>query len=113
LASPVGKFGKEKDVVMSGFGEAQITPTELQPTSEMLRAAEEEFRVVFELSAVGITVADPLTGRFVRVNRKFCEITGYRTEELLQMNFGDVTHPDDRERDRMNFQSVLDGGQDH
>ena len=29
------------------------------------------------------------------------------------MNFVDVTHSDDRERDRMNFQSVLDGGQDH
>jgi len=113
LASPVGKFGKQKDVVMSGFKEAQIAATELQPTSKMLRATEEEFWAIFELSAVGITVADPLTGRFVRVNRKFCEITGYRTEELLQMNFVDVTHPDDRERDRMNFQSVLDGGQDH
>jgi len=97
---------------LSSSGGTQVAAAAPRQVSDMLRATEEEFRAIFELSAVGITEADPLTGRFVRVNRKFCEITGYTTEELLQMTFSDITHPEDRERDRLNFQSVLDGGRD-
>ena len=99
---------------MQGLSSSVGTQVAAAPrqVSDILRATEEEFRAIFELSAVGITEADPLTGRFVRVNRKFCEITGYTTEELLQMTFSDITHPEDRERDRLNFQSVLDGGRD-
>jgi PAS domain S-box-containing protein len=28
---------------------------------------------------------------------KFCEITGYSEQELLEKTFHDLTHPDDRE----------------
>ena len=41
--------------------------------------------------------AEALTGRYLRVNPKFCEITGYSEEELLGMTFRDLTHPDDRD----------------
>ena len=34
-------------------------------------------------------------GRWLRVNQKLCEITGYSEEELLRLTFQDVTHPDD------------------
>ena len=60
---------------------------------------EEEFRSIFELSAVGKAQVDPETGRFVRVNKKFCDITGYAAEELTGMTFSEITHPDDRARD--------------
>src|SRR6185312_10017320 len=35
------------------------------------------------------------TGRFLRVNEKFCAIVGYSREELLQKTMRDITHPDD------------------
>ena len=34
-------------------------------------------------------------GRFLRVNRSLCEITGYPGKELLKRTFQDITHPDD------------------
>jgi len=40
-----------------------------------LAIGEAEFRTIFELAAWRVQV-DPATGRFLRVNRKQCDITG-------------------------------------
>src|SRR5205823_10803906 len=68
--------------------------TDLRQTEEALRASEERFRGTFENAAVGIAHRDA-TGRFLRVNEKFCAIVGYSREELLQKNIRDITYPDD------------------
>ena len=58
-----------------------------------------EYRALFELSGVGNVEVDASTGCFLRVNRKFCELVGYKEEELLAgISFLDLTHPDDRAR---------------
>jgi PAS domain S-box-containing protein len=62
---------------------------------DILRKSEADFRTFFELAAVGITQADPQTRRFVRVNRRFCEMVGYDIDELIGRPFTDLTHPDD------------------
>jgi len=54
-----------------------------------LRSSEEQFRALFDLSAVGQTLADPATLQLTRVNRKYCEITGYAAEELVAVVPGD------------------------
>lgn len=72
-----------------------------------LRISETEFRSIFELSAAGAAQTNPQTGRFIRVNRKLCEMTGYTDAELLQKTFSDITHPDDRQRDVDAVQRVL------
>jgi PAS domain S-box-containing protein len=72
-----------------------------------LQAREEEFRSMFELAAVGNAQADPETGRFTRVNTKFCEITGYAEDELLNMTTRDITYPEDRDRDDAEIRKVL------
>jgi PAS domain S-box-containing protein len=76
---------------------------------EALKDREEEFRSIFELAAVGSAQAHPETGRFIRVNRKFCEITGYSEEELLQMTYRDITYAEDREEDTADIQKVIAG----
>src|SRR5690606_14943755 len=37
--------------------------------------------------------------RFLRVNRRFCEITGRSEEELLGRTFREISHPDDQAED--------------
>lgn len=59
-----------------------------------LRESEQMYRTTFELAGVGIAHVSP-EGRWLRVNRKLCEIVGYTEEELLQLPFHDITHPDD------------------
>ena len=69
-----------------------------------LAASEREFRVLFELLTVGVAQAEVPSGRFIRVNRRYCQITGYEESELLEKSYFEITHPDDRSRDR---ESVL------
>jgi PAS domain S-box-containing protein len=86
--------------------------TELKQAEEALRASAGEFRSLFELNAVGVAEVDPVTGRFVRVNHKLCEILGYTEQELLGLTFSQITHPDDRDRDVAHYQAALQGEAD-
>lgn len=87
--------------------------TEYKVMLAALRNSEAEFRSLFELSMVGIAQSDPLTGRLLRVNQKFCEITGYSADELLTLSFSEFTHPDDRESNWQGFRAAMKGEADH
>jgi len=63
---------------------------------EALRTTEEEFRANFELAGIGQLQTHPKTGRYLRVNKKFCEMVGYSADELQTMTYFDVIHPEDR-----------------
>jgi PAS domain S-box-containing protein len=74
-----------------------------------LRANEAEFRAIFDLAAVGTGMVDSETGRFLRVNEQLCKMTGFSREELLAKTVTDITHPDDRPRDRELLQPLMAG----
>lgn len=59
------------------------------------RAAEERLRATFELARVGIAHVG-LDGRWLRVNRRLCEILGRTEAELLAEAWETVTAPDDQ-----------------
>ncbi|HEU4350804.1 MAG TPA: PAS domain S-box protein [Burkholderiales bacterium] len=60
-----------------------------------LRDSEARYRQTFELAASGIChVKD---GRFVRVNKRLCEILGYPEHNLLGRHVKDISHPEDRD----------------
>lgn len=71
--------------------------TERKLAEEELRASEELFRAFFDNAAVGTSLLEP-DGRFLLVNDLYCQIAGYRREELLKMTPDDLFHPDDRQR---------------
>jgi PAS domain S-box-containing protein len=73
-----------------------------------LRASEERFRATFEQAAVGVAHVG-LDGRWLRVNNKLFEITGYPREELIRKTFQDITHPDDLDADLEQARQLLAG----
>jgi PAS domain S-box-containing protein len=66
------------------------------------------FAATFEQSAVGMAHMHE-TGRFIRVNRKLCEILGYTHEALIARTFIEITHPDDLEIDLALARQVIAG----
>jgi PAS domain S-box-containing protein len=63
---------------------------------QALRDSEERYRRTFELAGSGLAHVS-LDGRFLRVNRRLCEMLGYTEEELARLTVREVSHPDDRD----------------
>ena len=85
-----------------------VNVTERKLAEEELRESEARFRGTFEQAAVGIAHVS-LTGHFLRVNDRFCDLVSYERPELLTMTFEDLTLPDDWEAGRRAGRSMLAG----
>jgi PAS domain S-box-containing protein len=103
-----------------GFGTVTRDLTERKRQEEALRSSlrqlahsEEEFRSFFNLAVVGMAQTDAATGKYLRVNAKMEEMTGYGSAELLDMTPVDLTHPDDRARDAEGYRAMLAGEAPH
>ncbi len=59
-----------------------------------LRESEARFRRTFELAGSGMAHIGT-DRRFLRVNRRLCEILGYPEAELLKLTGREISHPDD------------------
>src|ERR1700726_2331527 len=75
---------------------------------QALRKSEERWRSVFENSAIGVALTD-LNGRFLATNHVFQAMVGYTGEELLTVNFLDLTHQDYREANWALVTELLEG----
>ncbi|HSV55306.1 MAG TPA: EAL domain-containing protein [Burkholderiaceae bacterium] len=64
-------------------------------TGDALEDSEGRFRALFNQAAVGVAQVNTLTGRFERINQKYCEIVGYTEQEMMALDFKSITHPDD------------------
>ncbi|MFW5645161.1 MAG: PAS domain S-box protein, partial [Bacteroidota bacterium] len=71
-----------------------------------IKESENLFKVIFEQSATGISQVSR-EGKFLQVNRRFCEIVGYTEEELLSMKHTQLTHPDDLHLEEKHFEKIL------
>ena len=84
--------------VLRIFAERAASEMERYHRDTALRDSEERFRATFEQAAIGMAQIAP-DGSFLRVNNKWCELTGYHENEILIRNFSDLTTNEDKERD--------------
>ncbi len=93
---------------LTNFVGIQNDITERRRIEEVLRESEERFRATFEQAAVGAAQVG-IDGRWLRVNRRLCEIVGYSEDELRARTFQEITHPDDLEEDLELTRKMLAG----
>ena len=87
----------------------QVEVEEHRRAREELRNSEEKFRAMFEQAAVGVALCDSRKGTYIRVNQCYCDIVGYTFEEIRQLTFLKITHPEDLQEDLDYMQQLLEG----
>jgi|GEM_PF-1203061 len=82
---------------------------ERQQAAAAALESEERFRTMFTQAPTGIALIDSLTGQIQEVNPKFAQIAGRTIEELIRIDWMQITHPDDVQEDLDNMARLNDG----
>jgi PAS domain S-box-containing protein len=82
---------------------------ERERIQETLRESEERFRSYIENCPLGVFVAN-LDGRYLEVNTRASEITGYNTKKLLSMRIFDILPPEGHDVSEEHFRTLKEEG---
>lgn len=66
------------------------------------------FDIAFEVAAIGMAVVN-LDGRLIAVNSAFAAMLGYDRNEMADIDFRAITHPEDLDADNAQFNRILAG----
>jgi PAS domain S-box-containing protein len=86
----------------------EVDITDLKQAEAALRTSEEQFRRAFDDAPIGVSLVT-MTGQFVKVNSRYCDLLGYTEAELLSLTFQEITHPADLEEDLIGVQRMIAG----
>lgn len=95
----------------------EVTSVAVQETSKQsdglktrVLESEAELRALISSSPLGLLLSDA-KGNISYVNRKFCDITGYNTEDAFNKDWLDYIHPDDKEEFLLRWQQLRENPQ--
>jgi len=77
--------------------------TERKRAEEALRKSEAHFKTIFNEAPLGIALIDSLTGHVYTVNPMFAKITDRTVDEMTNIEWMSITHPDDVQEDLDNM----------
>lgn len=102
------KAVKVSDDLFIGF-ENDIT--ELMLTRNRLELSEKRFNSLLNTYAAGFIIADT-DGRIVDANKKYCEMTGYSREELLELKIIDIEAVENIAEQKRHIEKIISTGYD-
>ncbi len=85
--------------------------SERKQMQENLIESENRFRVSFEHAPIGMDMI-ALDGVIMKANKALCDLIGYTEEELQNLTFYDITHPEDIPKNRDSVEQLVSGATD-
>jgi diguanylate cyclase (GGDEF)-like protein/PAS domain S-box-containing protein len=82
--------------------------TDRRRAEDLLRASQARLKAIFDHADVGIGLADT-TGYYQQVNHHWIELIGYPAEDMHQVTYRDILHPDDVATHQLHLRMLLDG----
>ncbi|MFA6188623.1 MAG: PAS domain S-box protein [Sulfuricurvum sp.] len=86
-----------------GVSELSQLSHEFNSMLDTLFSSEESFRAIFDQSPFGVAVIDSYSGHIYKVNEMFASIVGRTKEEMAEVDWLSITHPDDIQEDLDNM----------
>jgi PAS domain S-box-containing protein len=80
--------------------------SERKRMEETLRESRENFQSYFNMGTVGMCVISPAM-KWIETNGRLRQMLGYASEELDDLTWKDISHPDDLKEDLVLFNQVL------
>ena len=80
--------------------------SELKRAQDLMKQSEMKFKKIFYSAPIGTCIVSP-NGKLIELNDAFLQITGYNRNELFDLPFEKLTHPDDLEKNREFINKVL------
>ena len=95
--------GKVEFVIVSG-----IDVTGAVSAEKALQDSEARFKAMFQRASIGITLRN-IHGEFLDCNPVFCRMLDYTRNDFMYKRAEDVTHPEDVEQSRREFEKLIHG----
>jgi|GEM_PF-1207885 len=82
-----------------------LTTTQAQLQSALAKVSQSErrFRTMIEEAPLGIALVDSMTGQIYEANERYAQITGRTAQELIGIDWMQLTHPEDVQTDLDNM----------
>ncbi|MDO9709092.1 bifunctional diguanylate cyclase/phosphodiesterase [Paracraurococcus lichenis] len=111
-ADAAAALAVERERAARAEAEARLAVAdERERAASALAERDGALRAIFENGTAGIAELDLASGRFLRVNRRYCEIVGRGEAELLGgLTPADIVPPDDCEAGRQRWRNISAGG---
>ena len=81
----------------------------LKRSEQALQVSEGHYRSMVAATSVGVSEADPASGRLLRVNERLAQMLGYAALDLLEKTVVELTHADDRQNYWDGFARLVQG----
>jgi PAS domain S-box-containing protein len=97
-----------RHLVLTDLSAQRAAEAQTAVAHQALSVSEERLRALVDNAPIGIEEL-ALSGEMLRVNPRFCDITGYTAGELRSLRIEDITHPGDLEADLDNMRRLSSG----
>lgn len=108
LDNEIGDLSRAFDSMVGNLKDITTSRDNLNREIAARKKAEEEFRLAFEQSGIGMGLVSP-EGHWQKVNPELCNIVGYTEPEMLKLDFQTITYPDDLVLDLKYLDKMLNG----
>ncbi|MBD1914596.1 MULTISPECIES: PAS domain S-box protein [Cyanophyceae] len=87
----------------------QAINQQLQEEIAQRQKAEATLRLFYDLPFLGMAIIAADTTTWLRFNDRLCEILGYSRDELSQVSWAELIHPEDQAQDQAQFAQMTTG----